>query len=127
MQSVRFLTVTEVIHMHSVQIIQFGGIHGIRDLALLESAVYTPQAGFANEYFHKDISKMTAAYLYHIVKNHPFIDGNKRTGLLASLSFLDMNGVEITWTNSAMYHITMQVAASQITKEDLVNFFRKID
>ncbi|MEO7672739.1 MAG: Fic family protein [Pyrinomonadaceae bacterium] len=73
-----FLSVDEVLDLHSNQIDAFGGIHGIRELSLLESAVMTPQASFGGEYLHADLFEMAAAYAFHIAENQPFLDGNKR-------------------------------------------------
>jgi death-on-curing protein len=91
----RFLDVEEVLAIHRYQIERYGGSLGVRDLGLLQSAVAMPQAGAGDEYFHEDIFEMAAAYLFHIVRNHPFIDGNKRTGTAAALVFLDLNKVSL--------------------------------
>ena len=92
---VDFLTVADVLMLHAEQVDLYGGEQGVRDLGLLESAVAQPQAGFGGEYLHADLFEMAAAYLFHIVQNHPFLDGNKRAGAVAALVFLDVNGVEI--------------------------------
>ena len=83
-----FLGLDEVIEIHNDQIKRYGGHVGIRDIELLKSAVAMPAAGFGGDYLHTDIYEMAAAYLFHIVRNHPFIDGNKRTGAVASVVFL---------------------------------------
>lgn len=74
-----FLTLDEVLEIHQQQIDLYGGSHGLRDPGALESAVATPQCTFGDEYLHTTIWEMAAAYLYHLVENHPFIDGNKRS------------------------------------------------
>ena len=84
----KFLTLDDVIEIHGEMIARYGGSDGIRDKGLLESAVATPQASFGGDYVHTDVFEMAAAYLFHIVKNHPFIDGNKRTGAMAAFVFL---------------------------------------
>lgn len=71
--------------MHAVQIDQFGGSHGIRDIGLLDSALHAPCSTYADVYLHEDISHMAAAYMFHLIKNHPFVDGNKRIGMVAGL------------------------------------------
>src|SRR5262245_6313439 len=124
MGKIHFLSVQEVIHMHRVQIMKLGGIHGIRDFSLLESAIKMPQMGIDDQYFHADIPAQAAAYLYHLVKNHPFFDGNKRTGAITALVFLDSNNINFVCTNDEIYIVTMQIAMSQITKDQLANFFR---
>ncbi|MEL6166026.1 MAG: Fic family protein [Cyanobacteria bacterium J06628_3] len=71
------MSVNDVIEIHLDQIVSFGGTAGVRDEGLLESALAQPQATFSGEYLHTTIYEQAAAYLYHITKNHPFIDGNK--------------------------------------------------
>jgi death-on-curing protein len=121
---VDFLNVPDVLMLHSEQIDLYGGEHGVRDLGLLESAVAQPQAGFGGEYLHPDISEMAAAYLFHIVQNHPFLDGNKRAGAVSALVFLDMNEVEIDAPKGAIYDLTMSVATGQVGKAEIAEFFR---
>jgi death on curing protein len=84
-----------VLEIHALQLGEFGGIAGVRDRGLLESAVEQPRATAFGELLHTDLFEMAAAYLFHIVKNHAFLDGNKRTALVAALVFLDINGVSL--------------------------------
>lgn len=70
-----FLTLSQVIYTHQDLVEHYGGSHGLQDQGLLESALEMPQAGFGGEFFHKTLFEMAAAYLFHLVKNHPFIDG----------------------------------------------------
>jgi len=93
--SIDFLSVEDVLELHANQVDLYGGEHGVRDMGLLESAAAQAQAGFGGEYLHTGIFEMASAYLFHIVQNHPFIDGNKRAGAVAALVFLDINHVEI--------------------------------
>jgi death-on-curing protein len=89
---VEFLTVEVMLALHQRQLERFGGGAGVRDRGLPESAVAQPQASFGGSYVHAGLFDMAAAYLFHIVSNHPFVDGNKRTGLLATQVFLSLNG-----------------------------------
>ncbi len=91
----QFLIVEDVLEIHEMQLERYGGGDGLRDQGLLESAVAQPQATFGGEFVHDGLLSMAAAYLFHIVSNHPFLDGNKRAGLLAALVFLDLNGIAI--------------------------------
>jgi death-on-curing protein len=102
-----FLSLEDVLTLHADQVALYGGDHGVRDLGLLESAIAQPQATFGGEFLHKDLFEMAAAYLFHIVQNHPFLDGNKRTGAVAAMVFLDLNGVEITAPKGSVYEVTM--------------------
>jgi death-on-curing protein len=76
--SIKFLDLLDVLEIHQSRIDAYGGASGIRELGLLESALAQPQSGFGDQYLHADIFEMAAAYLFHIVLNHPFVDGNKR-------------------------------------------------
>jgi death on curing protein len=91
----RFLDLADVLEIHESRIALYGGSAGVRDLRLLQSALAQPSAGFAGEFFHKDLFEMAAAYLYHIARYHAFVDGNKRTALACCLVFLSFNDTDI--------------------------------
>ncbi|MCC7441864.1 MAG: type II toxin-antitoxin system death-on-curing family toxin [Bdellovibrionales bacterium] len=93
--SPKFLTFEQVLALHKIQIEQFGGSHGVKDEGLLLSALAQPEAGFREEYLHKDLQEMAAAYLFHLVKNHAFNDGNKRIAALTASVFLQVNGLKV--------------------------------
>jgi death on curing protein len=84
-----------------------------------------PQATFEGEYLHRDLHEMAATYLFHIVKNHPFVDGNKRTGVIAALAFLEANGVETELVDD-LYEITIAVASGDMDKAKLGGELRRI-
>ena len=113
---IEFLTLDVVLALHQRQLARFGGGEGLRDRGLLESAVAQPQASFGGTYAHDGLFAMAAAYLFHIVSNHPFVDGNKRAGLLAAQVFLDVNGVTLVHDSQAFYALTMGVAEGRIDK-----------
>ena len=119
-----FLDVNDVLMLHADQIELYGGEHGLRDLGLLESAVAQAQASFGGEYLHGDVFEMAAAYLFHIVKNHPFLDGNKRCGAVTALAFLDLNGIEIDAPTGSLYELTLSAAQGEIGKAEIADFFR---
>ena len=119
-----FLSLDEIIEIHTDQIERYGGISGIRDIELLKSAVIMPAAGFGEEYFHNDVYQMAAAYLFHIVLNHPFIDGNKRTGAVSAIVFLVMNGVELTTDEESLEKIVISAAEGKSDKAAIARFFR---
>jgi death-on-curing protein len=120
-----FLTLGEVIEIHHDQIERYGGDPGLRDLGLLQSAMAMPPAGFGGRYLHTDLFEMAAAYLFHITQNHPFIDGNKRTGAVASLVFLSLNNVEIEADEEEFEKTVMGVAEGKIEKASVAKFLRK--
>ena len=90
-----FLDVEDVLLIHEEQLAKYGGAPGLRDAGLLESAVAMPRASAGGEFAHSDLFAMAAAYAFHVAQNQPFVDGNKRTGLLAAIVFLDLNSVAI--------------------------------
>jgi len=120
-----FLDLDDVLELHAEQIELHGGDPSIRDMGLLESALAQPSARFGGNFLHKDIFEMGAAYLFHIVKNHPFVDGNKRTGTAAALIFLGMNGVRLTIPIDAFERYVLSVASSMMTKHELAELMRQ--
>ena len=119
-----FLSVEDVLSLHAEQIDLYGGDRGLRDMGLLASAVAQPRATFGGEYLHGDIFEMAAAYLFHVVQNHPFLDGNKRAGAVAALVFLDLNGIEIDAPRGSIYDLVLSVATRQAGKAEIAEFFR---
>ncbi len=120
-----FIGVEEVIEIHRDQVNRYGGASGIRDIGLLHSAVSVPQASYGGQYLCKDIFEMAGAYLFHIIKNHPFVDGNKRTGAVAAVVFLIMNGIDIDADEESFEKIVRSVAEGKAGKADSSRFFRE--
>ena len=121
-----FLTLDDVLDLHALQIEKYGGAEGVRDLGLLESAIAQPQATFDGEYVHDELFLMAAAYLFHIARNHPFMDGNKRTGLMAALVFLDLNGIVLDRSSDELYTLTMAVAEGRMSKQRVAKKLRQL-
>ena len=105
MQTPLFLDLEQVMRLHASMIERYGGTEGTRDVGLLQSAVAMPQMAYGGEYLHTDIFEM-AACLYHIVQNHPFLDGNKRTGASAAIVFLAMNDIQIEADEDGLVDLT---------------------
>lgn len=120
-----FLSLAEVVEIHNDQIERYGGRPGVRDSGLLQSAVAVPQATMGGEYLHGDLFEMAAAYLFHIAKNHPFADGNKRTGAVAALVFLELNGAEVTPTQDELVDIVLSVAQGKMRKGNVAVSLRR--
>jgi len=118
-----FLSLDEVLEIHEQQIDRYGGTQGLRDAAGLESAVATPQATFGGEFLHTSIPAMAAAYLFHISQNHPFLDGNKRAGANAAITFLLMNGWEPDFGEEELVDMVLSVASGLLAKADLTGIF----
>jgi death-on-curing protein len=92
---------------------------------LLQSALGTPEASFEGEFLHGTVFEMAAAYLFHIARNHPFADGNKRTALMCALAFLGLNGRRLEAEPEALYEIVDGVAAGSVDKAELAVFLRQ--
>ena len=124
MSDIIFLDLDEVVEIHRDQVQRYGGLHRVRDAGLLESAVTMPCAMFGGLYMHRDLFEMAAAYLYHIVKNHPFYDGNKRTGAVAAIIFLELNGIELEAEETAFEDLIRQVAEGTAGKARVAAFLK---
>ena len=121
-----FLDLDHVMRLHRSLIEEFGGIDGVRDVGLLLSAIAMPQAAYGGEYLHSDIFEMAAAYLYHLVQNHAFLDGNKRTGAAAAIVFLAFNDIQIDNDEEGLVELTFSVATGQAGKAEIAEFFRSL-
>ena len=119
-----FLEVEDVLQIHADQLERYGGLSGLRDLGLLSSAVAMPKATYEGRFRHGDLSAMAAAYVFHITRNHPFIDGNKRTGAASALVFLDLHGSEVISDDDALYDLVIQVATGRADKDAIGAFLR---
>ncbi len=129
LKSIEFITLAEVFEMHQNQINLYGGEKGIRDISLLSSALAMPQSTFDGNYLCKNIFEMAAAYAFHICQNHPFVDGNKRVGLVVALVFLEFNGIEINDPKGILYDIMMDISKGNKGnkgKKELEEVFKKL-
>lgn len=120
-----FLTFAEIIEIHNYQIENFGGASGVRDMELLKSALGMPSATFGGTFLHSTIYEMAAAYLFHLVENHPFVDGNKRVGAMAALVFLDMNGIDFEASDEEFTAMVLRVASGKMLKAEITLFLKK--
>lgn len=121
----QFLGLQEVLEIHRDQVTRYGGTAGIRDLDLLKSALGMPGATFNGEFLHTDVYEMAAAYLFHLVKNHPFVDGNKRVGAVAALVFLTLNGHDFQAPEDDLAETVLAVARGEIGKSEVTVFLRR--
>ncbi|CAN5711429.1 type II toxin-antitoxin system death-on-curing family toxin [soil metagenome] len=118
----RFLGLDEVIALHSSQIERYGGAAGVRDLGLLESAVAAPEASFGGDHLHGTLPEMAAAYLFHLAKNHAFIDGNKRIAAASMIMFVYLNDRELACDEDELVALTLGVATGKTTKAEVAVF-----
>ncbi len=127
-----FLRLEDVLELHKELIDRNGGSHGIRDQGLLESAIQQPEASFDGTYLHADLASMAAAYLYHLVENHPFVDGNKRIGFAACMAFLAINNTSVNVDldeedsdgRTVAEKVVIDVTQKNLTKEQLAELIR---
>jgi death-on-curing protein len=123
---IRYITEAEAIAFHEDLLLEFGGNSGLRDRGLLQSALAQPQATFFGELLHPNISDQAAAYVFHIAKNHPFVDGNKRTAFAVGISFLKMNGYNFNMAIDELKEVILNVAKGSLSKDQLLEIFANI-
>ena len=121
-----FLTLDDVLQFHADQIELAGGDAAILDLEKIESAIAQPKMTWRGKYLHKDVAAMAAAYLFHIVQNHGFADGNKRTGMNAAIVFLELNGYGLDWPLDETEQMVLGVAKGELEKDGVTSFIRKL-
>ncbi len=119
-----FLSLEQVLRLQANLIEVYGGTAGIRDLGLVQSALAMPQASFGGQVLHPTLFDQAAAYLYHLVQNHPFVDGNKRIGAASALVFLAMNDTQITGDEDGLVALTLSVACGETGKTEIATWFR---
>jgi death-on-curing protein len=120
-----FLTLDELLAIHERQIRKYGGSHGLRDVALLDSARANAEASLGGEWLHQTLFEMAAAYFYGICRNHPFIDGNKRTAVACALTFLRLNNIRIVAPEDDFYSLVIAVAEGRASKAAAAVFFEQ--
>jgi death-on-curing protein len=120
-----FLTLDEVLAIHAHQIATYGGRGGIRDIGALESALAMPRATFDGNRLHGTLFEQAAAYLFHVTQNHPFIDGNKRVGLVSALVFLRLNGWSVRSSEDDMVGFVLSVADGSSSKADVATWIKQ--
>ncbi|CAN5454986.1 type II toxin-antitoxin system death-on-curing family toxin [soil metagenome] len=125
MDALLFLTLGETLELHQRSLNEFGGSSSVRDLLLLESALGMPTASFGGQFLHASLAEMAAAYLFHLVQNHPFVDGNKRTGAAAARVFLLMNGAVSDPSEEEYGDLVLAVASGKADKATAVAFFKQ--
>jgi death-on-curing protein len=120
------LTVEIVREIHAAVLAAFGGAEVVRDRGLLESAVAAPQATFGGQSPFADLVEISAAYLFYLCRNHPFLDGNKRSAMAAALVFLRLNDLEPAPDSPQWEELVLDVAASRIDREQTTARLRKL-
>jgi death on curing protein len=118
-----FLTLDDALLIQADQLRRYGGTHGVRDVGLLASAMAMPRASLGGAFLHTSLAEMAAAYLFHVARNHPFLDGNKRSGLATALAFLWLNGRRLDANDDELTAMVTGVAEGQVGKAEAAVFF----
>ena len=121
----KFLTPQQVLAIHDQAVKRFGGSHGIRDIGLVESAVARPRASFGGKDLYKGVFDKAAALLQSLLKNHPFVDGNKRTALSSAGIFLKMNGYNLKNKHKEEVEFAIKVDNEHLTLEEISSWLKK--
>ena len=124
-RTIRFLAVEHVIAIHRRMVEEFGGDPGLRDRGLLESAVAMPAARIGGKFLHRGIAEKASAYLFHLCRNHAFLDGNKRTALASAEVFLLLNGYRFDASDEQLEELTVGVAGGTVAKDEVATFVRR--
>jgi death-on-curing protein len=122
---IRYLTLIEVLELHRKILEQSGGASGIRDMGLLESAIAQPRMTFGGEDLYPSLLEKAAALGFSIILNHPFIDGNKRTGHAATETFLVLNGLEINASVDEQERVVLAIASGELRREAFVEWLQR--
>lgn len=117
-----YLSEADVLRMHEITLERFGGSAGVRDRGGLDSAVHQPMASFDGEDLYPTIFAKAAALGYSIIRNHPFVDGNKRVGLIAMGLFLEVNGYTLVASNEETYAFTLSIATGEVDREEVARW-----
>ena len=119
-----YLTAEQILFLHARLIEETGGSHGVRDINLLLSAIGRPRASFVDQDLYPDIFTKAAALMDSLIRNHPFIDGNKRTGISAAGLFLRRNGYRLTASNTDLETLTLEVTRADKSITEIAGWFR---
>lgn len=120
-----YLTLDDCITIHLNMILRYGGLYGIRDLGLLESAIAMPKQDTFGQELYPTVLEKASAYIFYIIKNHAFKDGNKRTGLVSALEFLGRHGITIDENFATLYQFAIDIASSEIQIPEIVEYFKQ--
>ena len=116
------LTKAQVIAIHSILVKKSGGLDGVRDDNLLESALQAPFQTFGGEELYPTIQKKAACLCFGLINNHSFVDGNKRIGILSMMTFMELNGISISCSNEELIKLGLGVASNELDKEELLTW-----
>lgn len=123
--TIRYLTPEQLLFLHSRLVEETGGEHGLRDTGMLLSALGRPQSTFDDHDLYPDLFQKTAALLDSLIRNHPFVDGNKRTAIAAAAIFLKLNGYQLRVADAEMVRFTLACAKSLVGLDEIRDWLQK--
>lgn len=121
----RYISIEEILVIHDYQIERFGGLEGITSLPLLESSINRPITNISGKDMYESVHAKAAVLAFSVIKNHPFIDGNKRTGLHSALTFLELNGYKVTISQKMLVKIGLDIAGNKADLKKITDTFKK--
>ena len=120
----KYITVKDVLLLHNLAIDATGGSHGLRDLGLLESAVLRPEASFDGEELYPDIFLKAGALIHSLLRNHAFVDGNKRTSMFSAMTFLELNGYEFVSEQMEIVNFALKIENEKLSVEEIADWLK---
>jgi len=120
----RYLTLDEILELHRLALEQAGGAAGLRDLAALESAVAQPYMAYGGQDLYPGVAEKASALAFSLIKNHPFVDGNKRVGHAAMETFLVLNGFEFSAAVEEQEQVILGLAATTVGRDEFIEWVR---
>lgn len=124
MAKVKYLSIKDVLLLHNMVIDASGGLHGLRDLGLLESALARPQSSFGGDDLYPTIFLKTGALVHSLLHNHPFVDGNKRTSVFSAMTFLELNGYKFEVKQKEMVDYVLKIENEKLLVEEIAIWFK---
>lgn len=121
----KYLSVKDVLLLHNMAIDAAGGSHGLRDLGLLESAVARPQASFGGEDLYPEMFPKVGALVHGLLRNHPFVDGNKRTSMFSAMTFLELNGYKFEAQQKEVVNFALKVENEKLSVEEIAKWLKE--
>lgn len=121
----KYLSVKDVLLLHNMAVDESGGSHGLRDLGILESAVVRSQASFGGDDLYQDIFLKTGALIHGLLRNHPFVDGNKRTSMFSAMTFLELNGYLFNARQKEVVNFALKVENEKLSVEKIAKWLKE--
>lgn len=122
---VKYLTVKDVLLLHNMAIDASGGSHGLRDLGLLESAIARPQSSFGGKDLYPTIFLKAGALIHSLLRNHAFVDGNKRSSMFSAMTFLELNGYKFEAGQKEVVNYALKIENDKLSVEEIAKWLKE--